>query len=58
MNLILPLALICCCLLIDAATAQEAQKPWYENLPAVAMDYKVSVGEWGRGTSQYLCKIL
>lgn len=40
-NLLFPIALICCCLLIDVATAQEAQQPWYENLPAVAMDYKV-----------------
>lgn len=23
--------------------AQEAHRPWYENLPAVAMDYKVHV---------------
>lgn len=40
-NLVLPIALICCCLLIDVTSAQEAQQPWYENLPAVAMDYKV-----------------
>jgi len=43
-NLILPIAVICCCLLIDVTSAQEAQQPWYENLPAVAMDYKVGSG--------------
>lgn len=27
----------------DEIYAQEAPKPWYENLPAVAMDYKVHI---------------
>lgn len=41
LNLFVPIALICCVLLIEKCSAQEAQQPWYENLPAVAMDYKV-----------------
>lgn len=41
LNLFVPIALICCIQLIQICSAQEAQQPWYENLPAVAMDYKV-----------------
>lgn len=41
LNLFIPIALICCIQLIQICSAQEAQQPWYENLPAVAMDYKV-----------------
>ncbi|KAH8302551.1 hypothetical protein KR044_008126 [Drosophila immigrans] len=44
LNLLVPIiAFICCALLIQTSSAQEAQQPWYENLPAVAMDYKVHI---------------
>lgn len=43
--LILVIALIASCQLIAFTSAQEAQQPWYENLPAVAMDYKVNISE-------------
>ncbi|KAH8408534.1 hypothetical protein KR215_006977 [Drosophila sulfurigaster] len=43
LNLFVPIAFICCALLIQTSSAQEAQQPWYENLPAVAMDYKVHI---------------
>ncbi|EDV95661.1 GH15831 [Drosophila grimshawi] len=42
-NAFLSLSLISLCVLIRTNNAQEAQQPWYENLPAVAMDYKVHI---------------
>lgn len=37
------LIFLCCCLDIDYVSGTEPTVPWYENLPAVAMDYKVHI---------------
>lgn len=37
------LVFIILCNLIDNAESQETTRPWYETLPAVAMDYKVHI---------------
>lgn len=45
-SLLLSAFILICCLTFTTSndeTTQEIHKPWYENLPAVAMDYKVHI---------------